>query len=74
MEEESMNTLQSIFEAIEGPRVDRTKQHQLLDIIIIAIVRSALWSGGMGGNRVFWQNQRGLVVNLFRSAQWHPLS
>ncbi|SRR5712692_5276574 len=38
MEEESMNTLQSIFEAIEDPRVDRTKQHQLLDIIIIAIL------------------------------------
>jgi len=38
MEEESMNTLQSIFEAIEDPRVDRTKQHHLLDIIIIAIL------------------------------------
>jgi predicted transposase YbfD/YdcC len=38
MEEASMNTLQSIFEAIEDPRVDRTKQHQLLDIIIIAIL------------------------------------
>ncbi len=38
MEEASMNTLQSIFEAIEDPRVDRTKQHQLLDIIILAIL------------------------------------
>jgi len=38
MEEESRKTLQSIFEGIEDPRVDRTKLHQLLDIIIIAIL------------------------------------
>jgi predicted transposase YbfD/YdcC len=38
MEEERMNSLQSIFEALEDPRVDRTKHHQLVDIIIIAIL------------------------------------
>ncbi len=38
MEEESTNTLQSIFEGIEDPRVERTKRHQLLDIILIAIL------------------------------------
>ena len=38
MEEESTTTLQSIFEGIEDPRVERTKQHKLLDIIIIAIL------------------------------------
>jgi predicted transposase YbfD/YdcC len=38
MEEEEKNTLQSIFEVIEDPRVERTKQHQLIDIIIIAIL------------------------------------
>jgi len=38
MEEEERNTLQSIFEAIEDPRVERTKHHQLLDIILIAIL------------------------------------
>ena len=38
MEEESRKTLQSIFEGIEDPRVDRTKLHQLRDIIIIAIL------------------------------------
>ncbi len=34
----TIRTLQSMFEAIEDPQVDRTKQHQLLDIIIIAIL------------------------------------
>ena len=38
MEEEEKNTLQSIFEAIEDPRVERTKHHQLIDIILIAIL------------------------------------
>jgi predicted transposase YbfD/YdcC len=38
MEEESTTTLQSIFKGIEDPRVERTKRHQLLDIILIAIL------------------------------------
>jgi DDE_Tnp_1-associated len=38
MEEESRKTLRSIFEGIEDTRVDRTKLHQLLDSIIIAIL------------------------------------
>jgi len=38
MEEESTKSLQSIFGALEDPRVERTKRHHLLDIIIIAIL------------------------------------
>ncbi len=38
MEVGSMNSLQQIFEALEDPRVDRTKHHPLLDIIVIAIL------------------------------------
>ena len=38
MEEESTNSLQSIFAGIEDPRVERTKRHQLLDSILIAIL------------------------------------
>src|SRR5438552_18103729 len=38
MEEENMHTLQSIFEGIDDPRVERTKLHNLLDIMIIAIL------------------------------------
>ena len=39
MEEESTHSLQSIFESIEDPRVERTKRDQLLDISLIAILR-----------------------------------
>ena len=38
MGEENMNTLQSIFEGIDDPRVERTKLHNLLDIMIMAIL------------------------------------
>lgn len=34
MEEMSKKPLQSYFEAIEDPRVERTKQHKLMNIII----------------------------------------
>jgi predicted transposase YbfD/YdcC len=38
MEEEEKNTLYSMFEGIQDPRVERTKKHQLIDIILIAIL------------------------------------
>lgn len=38
MKDESSRTLRSIFEVIEDLRVKRTKQHQLLEIILIAIL------------------------------------
>ena len=36
--EKEANNLHSIFESLEDPRVERTKRHQLLDIILIAIL------------------------------------
>ena len=38
MEEVSKKSVQSVFEGREDPRIDRTKLHQLEDIILIAIV------------------------------------
>jgi len=38
MEEVSKKSLQSVFAGIEDPRMDRTKLHQLEDIILIAIL------------------------------------
>lgn len=38
MEEASKKSLQSVFEGLEDPRIDRTKRHQLLDILLIAIL------------------------------------
>jgi predicted transposase YbfD/YdcC len=38
MEEASKKSLQSVFAAVEDPRIDRTKRHLLLDIILIVIL------------------------------------
>ena len=37
MEEDKALDLATIFAAVEDPRVERTKQHQLVDIITIAV-------------------------------------
>ena len=37
MEEEKAHDLATIFAAVKEPRIERTKQHQLVDIIIIAL-------------------------------------
>ena len=49
MEEEHMNSLQSIFAGIDDPRVERTKLHTLLDIMIIAIL--GVLCGQMDGSK-----------------------
>jgi len=75
MEEESRNTLQSIFfEAIEDPRVDRTKQHQLLDIFIIAILGVLCGAEGWVEIESFGKTKEAWLKTFFRSARWHPLS
>jgi len=38
VEEESKRCLQSLFEGVADPRIDRTKRHHVLDLILIAIV------------------------------------
>ncbi len=46
MEEASKKSLQSVFAAVEDPRIDRTKRHLLLDIILIAILAVICGSEG----------------------------
>jgi hypothetical protein len=35
MEEEDLRSLEAIFAQVEDPRVERTKQHRLRDLIIL---------------------------------------
>jgi hypothetical protein len=59
MEEARKESLQSIFEAIEDPRVDRTKRHQLLDIILIAILAVLCGAEGWVDIESFGQAKEG---------------
>ena len=74
MEEASMNTLQSIFEAIEDPRVDRTKLHQLLDIIIIAILGVLCGAEGWVEIASFGKTKEAWLKTFLELPSAHPLS
>lgn len=73
MEEASMNSLQSIFEAIEDPRVDRTKQHQLLDIII-AIVGVLCGAEGWVEIESFGKTKEAWLKTFLDLPSAHPFS
>ena len=69
-----MKTLQSIFEAIEDPRVDRTKLHQLLDIIIIAILGVLCGAEGWVEIESFGKTKEAWLKTFLELPSAHPLS
>jgi len=69
-----MKTLQSIFEAIEDPRVDRTKLHQLLDIIIIAILGVLCGAEGWVEIASFGKTKEAWLKTFLELPSAHPLS
>ncbi|GAC1349572.1 MAG: hypothetical protein NVSMB27_23970 [Ktedonobacteraceae bacterium] len=64
MEEENRNTLQSLFEGIDDPRVERTKLHNLLDIMIIAILGVLCGADGWVEIEAFGQTKEGWLKTL----------
>jgi hypothetical protein len=71
MEEESTHSLQSIFESIEDPRVERTKRHQLTSYHSHRDFRGSVWGRRMGRHRNVRQDERGVAENFFGAAQRH---
>jgi hypothetical protein len=55
-----------------APRVDRTKQHLLKDILVITILAMIAGAGGVGRHRKLWTQQAAMVRRIFRVTQWHP--
>ncbi|WP_445242764.1 transposase family protein [Microcoleus sp. S28C3] len=66
------------FDDIPDPRVDRTKQHLLKDILVITILAAIAGAGGVGRHRKLWTQQATMVRKItmvrkfFRVTQWHP--
>ena len=60
------------FDDIPDPRVDRTKQHLLKDILVITILAVIAGAGGVGRHRKLWTQQAAMVRRIFRVTQWHP--
>ena len=56
------------FKDLPDPRVDRTKDHDLIDILIIAICALLCAAETFNDMEDFRQGQAGLVQNLFGTA------
>jgi hypothetical protein len=64
--------LQLILMTYQTLLVDRTKQHLLKDILVIAILAAIAAVGGVGRHRKLWTQQATMVRIIFRVTQWHP--
>ena len=64
--------LSTYFDDIPDPRVDRTKQHLLKDILVITILAAIAGASGVGRHRKLWTQQATMVRKVFRVTQWHP--
>jgi hypothetical protein len=64
--------LSTYFDDIPDPRVDRTKQHLLKDILVITILATIAGAAGVGRHRKLWTQQAAMVRRIFRVTQWHP--
>ena len=62
------------FAALTDPRSDRTKRHQLLDIVTIALCAVHLRRRQLGRGRAVRPRQAGLAAHLPGPAQRHPLA
>ena len=66
-------SLLDYFEDLTDLRIDRSKRHQLLDIIAIASCAVICGADSWVYVELFRQEQRGVVPNLSGNASRHPL-
>src|SRR5437764_3360253 len=66
MEERELLALETIFAQVEDPRIERTKQHHLRDIIIIAICGVNCDADGWVGIEEFVKAKQALLTDLLK--------
>jgi hypothetical protein len=69
MEVKKRSDLKSYFSTMEDPRIDRTKQHKLLDILVIAICGVICGADGWVEIEEFGRREIRLAERLARVAQ-----
>src|SRR5713101_6915707 len=74
MEEEHMNTLQSIFAGIDDARVERTRLHTLLDIMIIAILGVLCGADGWVEIEAFGNTKEAWLNTFLELPSAHPVT
>lgn len=64
-------TIADHFADIEDPRVERTRQHKLIDIITIAICAVICGAEGWTDIEIYGKRQIRVVEAVFRVTEWH---
>jgi predicted transposase YbfD/YdcC len=64
MEEEDLRSLEAIFAQVEDPRVERTKQHRLRDLIILAICGVICGADGWVGIEEFGKAKEAWLTEI----------
>jgi predicted transposase YbfD/YdcC len=72
MEEKELRDLETIFAQVEDPRIDRTKQHRLRDIIIIAICGVICGADGWVGIEEFGKAKESWLTELLKMPNGIP--
>ena len=60
------------FQTLEDPRIERTKKHLLLDILIIAVCTLLTGGEGFQDMELFGKNKRTMAPNLPGFTAWYP--
>ena len=66
MEAKELRDLETIFAQVEDPRIERTKQHRLRDIIIIAICGVICGADGWVGIEEFGKAKQAWLTDLLK--------
>ena len=61
------------FQTLEDPRIERTKKHLLLDILVIALCTLLTGGEGFQDMELFGKSKRALAPDLPRLTAWDPL-
>lgn len=67
-------TLLDHFAKLRDPRVDRTKEHKLIDILAIAICGMISGAASLSGNGAIRERQGTMVEAVFRITKWDSFS
>ena len=62
------------FAQLHDPRVDRTKRHQLIDVVVIALCAIICGADTWVEVESFGKAKQGVARPVAGTAQWHPVA
>ena len=74
MGKESSVSIIDHFLELDDPRVNRKKEHLLIDIVVITICAVICGSDDWVSNITIWRGETVVVSNIFKTAQWYCIT